>query len=86
MFKRVGNRLIIDFNNCENKKEKIEAMQEVIKAELPTHRAKKVKAGVYEMKFHYKDMPEYMEEMLIKAFKKVDKKREIAQLQNKELG
>ena len=22
MFERVGNRLIIDFNNCENKKEK----------------------------------------------------------------
>lgn len=76
MFKRVGNRLIIDFSSCENKKEKIEAMQEVIKTELPTHRAKKIKAGVYEMKFHYKDMPEYMEEMLIKAFNKVDKKRE----------
>ena len=74
MFKRVGRKLIIDFSSCENAKEKIEAMQEVIKAELPTHRAKKVKAGVYEMKFHYKDMPEYMEEMLIKAFKKVDKK------------
>lgn len=74
MFERVGNRLIIDFSSCENVKEKIEVMQEVIKAELPTHRAKKVRAGVYEMKFHYKDMPEYMEEMLIKAFKKVDKK------------
>ncbi len=74
MFKRVGRKMIIDFTGCENAKEKIEAMQEVIKAELPTHRAKKVKAGVYEMKFHYKDMPEYMEEMLIKAFKKVDKK------------
>lgn len=74
MFEIIGNRLIIDFSSCEKAKEKIEAMQEVIKNELPTHRAKKVKAGVYEMKFHYKDMPEYMEEMLIKAFKKVDKK------------
>lgn len=74
MFKRVGRKLIIDFSNCENAKEKIEAMQEVIKSELPTHNLKKVKNGVYEIKFHYKDMLECMEEMLIKAFKKVDKK------------
>ncbi len=74
MFKRVGRKLIIDFSSCENAKEKIEAMQEVIKNELPTHRAKKVKEGIFEMRFYYDDMLDCMEEMLIKAFKKVDKK------------
>lgn len=75
MFERVGNRLIIDFNNCENKKEKIEAMQEVIREQLPTHRAKKVKEGIFEMRFYYDDMLDCMEEMLTKAFKEIDKKK-----------
>lgn len=76
MFKRVGRKLIIDFNGCENKKEKIEAMQEVIREQLPTHKAKKVKNGIFEMRFYYDDMLDCMEEMLTKAFKEIDKKRE----------
>ena len=76
MFKRVGRKLIIDFSSCENAKEKIEAMQDVMRERLPTHRAKKVKNNVFEMRFYYDDMLDCMEEMLIKAFKKVDKKRE----------
>ena len=75
MFKRVGRKLIIDFNGCENKKEKIEAMQEVIREQLPTHKAKKVKNGIFEMRFYYDDMLDCMEEMLTKAFKEIDKKK-----------
>ena len=75
MFKRVGRKLIIDFTGCENKKEKIEAMQEVIREQLPTHRAKKVKEGIFEMRFYYDDMLDCMEEMLTKAFKEIDKKK-----------
>ena len=75
MFKRVGRKLIIDFTACENKKEKIEAMQEVIREQLPTHRAKKVKEGIFEMRFYYDDMLDCMEEMLTKAFKEIDKKK-----------
>ena len=76
MFKRVGRKMIIDFTGCENKKEKIEAMQEVIREQLPTHRAKKVKEGIFEMRFYYDDMLDCMEEMLTKTFKEIDKKRE----------
>ena len=75
MFKRVGRKMIIDFTGCENKKEKIEAMQEVIREQLPTHRAKKVKEGIFEMRFYYDDMLDCMEEMLTKAFKEIDKKK-----------
>lgn len=76
MFKRVGRKMIIDFTGCENKKEKIEAMQEVIREQLPTHKAKKVKNGIFEMRFYYDDMLDCMEEMLTKTFKEIDKKRE----------
>lgn len=76
MFKRVGRKMIIDFTGCENKKEKIEAMQEVIREQLPNHKAKKVKNGIFEMRFYYDDMLDCMEEMLTKAFKEIDKKRE----------
>lgn len=76
MFKRVGRKLIIDFSSCENKKEKIEAMQDVMRERLPTHRAKKVKNNVFEMRFYYDDMLDCMEEMLTTAFKEIDKKRE----------
>ena len=76
MFKRVGRKMIIDFTSCENAKEKIEAMQEVIREQLPTHRAKKVKEGIFEMRFYYDDMLDCMEEMLTKAFRDIDKKRE----------
>lgn len=77
MFEIIGNRLIIDFNECENKNKnkKIKAMHDVIKNNIPTHKAKEIKAGVYEIKFHYKDMPEFMKETLIKEFKKFDKKK-----------
>lgn len=74
MFKRVGRKLIIDFTGCENKKEKIEAMQDIINKNIPTHKAKEVEDGIYEIKFHFKDMPEFMRETLIKAFEKYDKK------------
>lgn len=75
MFKRVGRKLIIDFTGCENAKEKIEAMQDVMRERLPTHRAKKVKNGIFEMRFYYDDMLDCMEEMLTKAFKEIDKKK-----------
>lgn len=75
MFEIIGNRLIIDFNNCKYKNKKIKVMQDIINKNIPTHKAKEVEDGIYEIKFHFKDMPEFMRETLIKAFEKYDKKR-----------
>ena len=74
MFEIIGNRLIIDFNNCKYKNKKIKVMQDIINKNIPTHKAKEVEDGIFEIKFHFKDMPEFMRETLIKAFEKYDKK------------